>query len=262
LAGRAVRQRPLAATAGVEWIAMSAPLATTTNVASDAAKPEKVKLTRREKEKAERALRRAMPPLMQVGRNGVFEFNGPLQYTWAAGNVPGGPFVSVNVVARGHNLYIFEGGENGHKPTSKPRAFFQIKRCDVVKVGLLVIPPLPPHNHVFRLNFQKKQFGAKSFFFKCASGRDLDQWMGDLQWRANASEGEIKRKFEPDRTREVVRHRIDETETAIFRPPERVLGMAVRYETRPPEIADDDFGTEINDPTPLPKSGRVMRSLG
>ena len=84
-------------------------------------KPEKVKLTRKEKEKAERELRRAMPPLMQVGRNGVFEFYGAVEYTWAAGNVPGGAFVPVNVVARGHNLYIFEGGMAGHRPSAKHR---------------------------------------------------------------------------------------------------------------------------------------------
>jgi hypothetical protein len=127
----------------------------------------KVKLTKKEKERAERALRQNLPPLSQVGRNGVFEMVGPLAYTWAAGNVPGGPFVPVNVVARGHNLYVFEGGESGHRPTVKPRAFFQIKRAEVVSIGLLVIPPLPPHTNVFKLSFAKKQFGGhKAFFFK------------------------------------------------------------------------------------------------
>eukprot|EP00322_Chrysochromulina_rotalis_P016693 CAMPEP_0115861914 /NCGR_PEP_ID=MMETSP0287-20121206/17904_1 /TAXON_ID=412157 /ORGANISM="Chrysochromulina rotalis, Strain UIO044" /LENGTH=222 /DNA_ID=CAMNT_0003316315 /DNA_START=47 /DNA_END=715 /DNA_ORIENTATION=- len=215
-----------------------AALAANTNVnAEPPKKPEKVKLTKKEKEKAERALRRAMPPLLQVGRNGVFEFSGTLQYTFAAGNVPGGPFASVNAVCRGHNLYIFDGGELGHRPTSKPKAFFQIKRCEVLNIGLLVIPPLPPHNHVFKLTFAKKQFGAKSFFFKCSGGKDLQRWLGDLQWRVNASEKEIQRKFEPDRTREIVRHRIDETETAISKLPERVFGMAVRYEAR--KLEDD-----------------------
>ena len=50
--------------------------------------------------------------------------------------------------------------------------------------------------------------------------------------------------FEPDRTREVVRRRIDETETGIFLAPQRVLGMAVRYE-QPRAAAEvdaiDDF---------------------
>ena len=62
--------------------------------------------------------------------------------------------------------------------------------------------------------------------------------------RVNASEGAIKRMFEPDRTREVVRRRIDETETGIFLAPQRVLGMAVRYE-QPRAAAEvdaiDDF---------------------
>ena len=74
-------------------------------------KPEKVKLTKKEKEKAERELRRSLPSLSQVGRNGVFEMIGTLSFTWAQGNVPGGPFVPVSVVCRGHNVYIFEGGE-------------------------------------------------------------------------------------------------------------------------------------------------------
>merc|ERR1712139_348808 len=92
--------------------------------------PIKVKLTKKEKEAAERELRRRMPPLSQVGRNGVFEMAGPLSYTWAAGNVPGGPFVPMNIVCRAHNLYIFDGGEAGHLPSTKPRAFFQIKRAE------------------------------------------------------------------------------------------------------------------------------------
>ena len=129
-------------------------------------KPEKVKLTKKEKEKAERELRRSLPSLSQVGRNGVFEMIGTLSFTWAQGNVPGGPFVPVSVVCRGHNVYIFEGGEAGHAPSAKPKSFFQVKRADVEKIGLLLIPPLPPHNHVFRLTFAKKQFGHRAFFFK------------------------------------------------------------------------------------------------
>ena len=135
-------------------------------MATAEAKPEKVKLTKKEKEAAERELRRTLPSLSQIGRNGVFEMVGSLGYTWAAGNVPGGPFVPVNIVCRGHNVYIFDGGEAGHRPSVKPRMFFQIKRAEVVAIGLLVIPPLPPHSNVFRLSFMKKQFGHRAFFFK------------------------------------------------------------------------------------------------
>jgi hypothetical protein len=137
--------------------------------ASEPPRAEKAKLTKKEKERAERALRQNLPPLSQVGRNGVFEMVGPLAYTWAAGNVPGGPFVPVNVVARTHNLYVFDGGEAGHRPTAKPRAFLQIKRAEVVAIGLLVIPPLPPHTNVFKISFAKKQFGHRAFFFKVGS---------------------------------------------------------------------------------------------
>lgn len=140
---------------------------------------------RKEKARVERELRRAMPPLSQVGRNGVFEMTGQLGYTWAAGNVPGGPFVPVNVVARGHNLYIFEGGEAGHRPSAQPRAFFQIKRAEVSKIGLLVIPPLPPHTNVFKLTFMKKQFGHKAFFFKGigqGAAKEMERWLKDLEW--------------------------------------------------------------------------------
>ena len=134
-------------------------------------KPEKRKLTKKEKEKMEKELRRSLPPLSQLGRNGVFEIIGPLSFTWAAGNVPGGPFVPMSIVCRGHKLYVFEGGEAGHAPSAKPRAFFDIKRAEVVKIGLLLIPPLPPHNNVFKVGFAKKQFGHKAFFFKVRAGR-------------------------------------------------------------------------------------------
>merc|ERR1719482_185442 len=175
--------------------------------AQAAPKKEKVKLTKKEKEKAERDLRRSLPPLEMVGRNGVFEIVGPLSFTWAAGNVPGGPFVPVTVVARGHNLYLFSLGEAGHAPSAKPRTFFQIKRAEVEKIGLLVIPPLPPHNNVFRLTFAKKQFGHRAFFFKGATNKEMERWLADLRWRVAASENEIKRRNEPDRTRKVqLRH--------------------------------------------------------
>ena len=66
-----------------------------------------------------------------------------------------------------------------------------------------------------------------------------------MQWRVNASEGEIKRKFEPDTSIPVVRRLVDETETAVFDPPERVLGLAVRYEQKKVahvDISSDEFG--------------------
>jgi hypothetical protein len=132
----------------------------------------KKKLTKKEKEQLERELRRNLPKRSATGRNGVFEMSGPLSFTWAAGNVPGGPFVPVNVVCRGHNLYLFEGGEAGHRPSAKPKSFLQIKRAEVDHIGLLLIPPLPPHSNVFKLSFAKKQFGHRAFFFKvCAPPR-------------------------------------------------------------------------------------------
>ena len=151
-------------------------------------------MTKKEKEKAERELRKALPPLSQVSRNGVFEMAGALGFTWAAGNVPGGPFVPVNVVCRGHNLYVFDGGEAGHRPSAKPRTFFQIKRAEVSSIGLLVIPPLPPHTNVFKLEFSKKQFGHRAFFFKAATTREMERWLADLRWRVHASETEIKKR--------------------------------------------------------------------
>lgn len=202
-------------------------------------KKEKVKLTKKEKEKAEKELRRSLPSLSQVGRNGVFEMIGPLSYTWAQGNVPGGPFVPMSVVARGHNLYVFDGGEAGHAPSAKPRTFFQIKRAEVEKLGLLVIPPLPPHNHVFRLTFAKKQFGHRAFFFKAASGAEMERWLADLRWRVMASENEIKKRNEP-KVFGVQLKSIDESDTAIARPAQRVNGLAVRYIEREELEADVD----------------------
>jgi len=72
----------------------------------------------------------------------------------------------------------------------------------------------------------------------------MQRWMKDLEWRVAASEGAVLRRFEPDRTRAVVQKRIDETETAVLRPPERVLGLSVRYETPQEQEADlalEDF---------------------
>jgi len=197
------------------------------------------KLTRKEKEKAEKELRRRMPPLAQVGRNGVFEMTGSLSWTWAAGAVPGGPFVPASCVCRAHNFYVFDGGEEGSRPTAKPRTFFNIKRADVTQIGLLPLPPpLPPHTNVFRLDFAKKQFGHKSFFFKSTTTRELERWIADLSWRVLASEKEILRKFEPERDRPILQRRSDETETAIFEPSVRINGMAVRYLERNPDWFD------------------------
>ena len=142
----------------------------------------KKKLTKKEKEQLERELRRNLPKRSATGRNGVFEMSGPLSFTWAAGNVPGGPFVPVNVVCHGHNLYLFEGGEAGHRPSAKPKSFLQIKRADVEHIGLLLIPPLPPHSNVFKLSFAKKQFGHRAFFFKvCAPS-----WLRTLHYAGHA----------------------------------------------------------------------------
>ena len=71
----------------------------------------KKKLTKKEKEKAERELRANLPTRGEVGRKGVFEMHGPLQYTFAVGQIPGGPFYPVDVIIKGHMLYLFEAGE-------------------------------------------------------------------------------------------------------------------------------------------------------
>ena len=68
----------------------------------------------------------------------------------------------------------------------------------------------------------------------------------DLRWRVMASENEIKRKFEPVRGKEVICKRLDETETAIDKQPERLLGISVRYLTREIEIADIEEEKAIN----------------
>lgn len=206
--------------------------------AAAAGEPEKKKLTKKEKERAEKELRKSLPPLQQVSRNGVFEMAGPLGFTWAAGNVPGGPFVPVNVVCRGHNLYVFDGGEAGQRPSAKPRTFFQVKRAEVTAIRLLVIPPLPPHTNVFKLEFAKKQFGHRAFFFKCASKKDMDRWLADLRWRVFASDADIRTRNEPKRGDHVELRRVDETETAIDKAPERILGMSLRYVEPPEQIGE------------------------
>lgn len=202
--------------------------------------PEKKKLTKKEKDALERELRKNLPPLSQVGRNGVFEMSGPLGFTWAAGNVPGGPFMPASVVCRGHNVYIFDGGEAGHRPSAKPRTFLQVKRAEVDNIGLLLIPPLPPHSNVFKLSFAKKQFGHRAFFFKATSKREVDRWLTDLRWRVQASEQEIKRKHEPPQNDKVSLKFIDETESAVLKAPQRVLGISVRYQEREVAVVEND----------------------
>lgn len=201
--------------------------------ATPAAGEKKKKLTKKEKEALERELRRNLPKRTATGRNGVFEMSGPLSFTWAAGNVPGGPFVPVNVVCHGHNVYLFEGGEAGNAPSAKPKLFLQVKRAEVENIGLLLIPPLPPHSNVFKLTFAKKQFGHRAFFFKGTSKKDVDRWLTDLRWRVQASEQEIKRKNEPPQDKQVRISSLDETESAVMKAPQRILGLSVRYEERP-----------------------------
>lgn len=70
----------------------------------------------------------------------------------------------------------------------------------------------------------------------CAQGetaKDVARWLADLRWRVMASEQEIKRRNEPQRGQTVELSRLDETETAVHRPPQRVMGISVRYEERP-----------------------------
>ena len=201
----------------------------------------KQKKTKAEKKKEEEELRKHLPTRSQTGRNGVFEMFGALGFTWAQGNVPGGPFLPVNLVCHGHNLYVFEGGEAGNRPSAKPRALFQIKRAEVEKAGekktgLLVIPPLPPHNNVFKITFAKKQFGHKAFFFKSPTGKEMERWLNDLLWRVNASDNEIRRLNTPV-ARSTELRRKDETESAVYEPPIPVVGMAVRY-LEPGDIED------------------------
>ena len=65
------------------------------------------------------------------------------------------------------------------------------------------------------------------------TAKDVSRWLADLRWRVMASEQEIKRRNEPERGQHVELSRLDETETAVHRPPQRVMGISVRYEERP-----------------------------
>ena len=102
----------------------------------------KRKLTKKEKEKAERELRANLPTREQVGRKGVFEMSGPLEYTFAVGQIPGGPFRPVDVIIKGHKLYLFEMGDfmtHGARgtPSAKPLGFFMMKHAVVKEIGVL-----------------------------------------------------------------------------------------------------------------------------
>ena len=168
---------------------------------------------------------------------GVFEISGPLQYVFAVGQIPGGQFQPVDIVCKGHLLYLFEG-EGCRKPTSKPRGFFNIKRAEVTFIGLLQNPPLPPFTNVFKLTFASKQMAHKDWFFKAKTNREVNQCRPDV-----AREGvEAQRqRFEPreltDARLQKPRRLMDETETAVTRPPTRVLGFLVRYE--PKAVAEE-----------------------
>ena len=121
--------------------------------------PPQRKLTKAERKKADAELKRRMPSLAAVSRNGVFETVGQLYSTNAVGQIPGGRFIPTRMVAKGHNLYLFDGAS---PPSAKPRSFLNVKRAEVVEVGLLLNPPLPPHTNVMRINLLAKQFGHKS----------------------------------------------------------------------------------------------------
>ena len=71
------------------------------------------------------------------------------------------------------------------------------------------------------------------------SNRELERWVTDLRWRAAATENEIRRRFEPDCSAKINLLRTDETESAVLRNPETVLGLVVRYAPRPPIVEDD-----------------------
>jgi len=218
----------------------------------------KKKLTKKEKEKAEAELRANLPTRGQVGRKGVFEMTGSLAYTFAVGQIPGGQFYPIDVVLKGHQMYIFELG-SGSMPSLKPRGFFMVKRAIVTEMGMLMNPPLPPHTNVFKIEFAKKQMGHRAYFFKCASTKELRRWIADLSWRVEEGERKIAAKFEPGvkggtqpaggamELPIMARYQIDETEAGVgvrHVSGARVLGMTVKYETKPPQEDEDDEETE------------------
>ena len=87
--------------------------------------------------------------------------------------------------------------------------------------------------------------GSCTVFYaaQAETNKEMERWLSDLRWRVLASENEIKKRNEPDRTRKVELRRTDETETALQRAVQRVVGIAVRYEEREEREADvDDEG--------------------
>ena len=129
--------------------------------------------------------------------------------------------------ARAQSLHV-RGRRGRPRAVGQAEDVFNIKRAEVEKIGLQVIPPLPPHNNVFKIGFAKKQFGHKAFFFKAPTTREMERWLKDLHWRVQATEKEIIRRNEPDKSKAVVLKHTDETETAVDRVPQRVNGIAVR----------------------------------
>ena len=49
-------------------------------------------------------MRANLPTRDKVGRKGVFEMTGPLSFTFAVGQIPGGQFMPIDVVLKGHLL--------------------------------------------------------------------------------------------------------------------------------------------------------------
>ena len=68
----------------------------------------------------------------------------------------------------------------------------------------------------------------------------MTRWVTDLTWRVAASEKQIERKYEPERNRPIKQLLTDETETSVFKQPEKVFGLAVRYEERNPDFFDSE----------------------
>ena len=209
----------------------------------------KKKLTAAEKKKAEAELRATLPMRSAVGRRGVFEITGELSYTFAVGQIPGGQFYPVDIVIKGHLLYLFELGA---MPSSKPRGFFMVKRATVTEIGILQNPPLPPQTNVFKIEFAKKQMGHRAYFFKATSNKELKRWVTDLSWRVEEGERKIAAKFDPGSRGGMQpkggapelpwerRKKIDETEAGIEVGGERVMGMQVKYEVRQEEESEDE----------------------
>ena len=95
-----------------------------------------------------------------------------------------------------------------------------------------------------KMEYQRKQYGHKDYFFKLDHNRVLQRWLKDLNWRCKASEAQVKERFAPS-TVVLPRRKMDETESAVHRAPERVLGLVVRYEPKPKVNVMDDVVDEV-----------------